>query len=82
MILLMGFKDYDDFDLEFQVTGTEVLRLAELLGAPGTRTNAVAIVTLYPRGLDNADQTRYPIGYTDGGDAHTEEFDLFQQDGR
>lgn len=75
-VLLMGFKDYDDFDLEFHVTGVDLLRIAEVLNVRDCRTNAVAIVTIYPRGLDNDDQARYPIGYTDG-DGTIDQADIF-----
>jgi len=75
MILLLGFRDFEDFDVEYQLTGTDALRVAQLVDCPGCRTNAVAYVTILPRGLDNADQTKYPIGYTEGGDAQSTLFD-------
>jgi len=53
MILLMGFKAYDDFATEYQVSGEDVMRVAQCIRhpAPVTRTNTVCYVTFYHEGL-------------------------------
>lgn len=79
MIILLGFKDYDDFDLEFMATEVDAVRIANLVGAPGTRTNAVAYVTILPRGLDNDDATRYPSGTTGARAGEQTTFDGWDQ---
>jgi len=86
MISLLGFKNYDNEPHEFCLTELDAMRLARLVGMT-TRTNAVAYVTIYPRGIDNGD----PQGYINGADgaipdtsevATGHQRDLFPQDGR
>lgn len=70
-IILLGFRNYDDCDHEYQVTGVELMKVCELLRHPiPPRTNAVGIVTIVHEGLtsesciDKLDSDR-------GGDSQT-----------
>lgn len=54
MILLLGFKNYEDHDCEYQVTGDDLLRLAALIGHAVKVNGHWAHVTFYCEDLDNA----------------------------
>lgn len=64
MIILLGFKTYDEADTEYQVTGSDLLRLAQLLGHSDAGGVVSANVTFYHRGLtdeicnENLQETR------------------------
>jgi len=50
MIILLGFKAFGDFEHEYQLSGDDLLRLAQFLNhplPPGSRTNAVGYVTIH-----------------------------------
>lgn len=51
MILLMGFKAFEDFDTEYQLTETDALRIAQLVGHPGQPS--VVYVTFLHKDLTN-----------------------------
>lgn len=69
MILLLGFKADEDHDCEYQVTGDDVYRIAQLVDHPLARSRGVwCHVTFYCEDLTSAEETNYPPG-TRGGDA-------------
>lgn len=52
MILLLGFKMYDEGDCEYQVTDADARRLAAVCGHPGADKVVWANVTFYHQGVD------------------------------
>lgn len=62
MILLLGFKNFDDHDCEYQVTGDDLLRIAAVIDHPISRKGTWCHVTFYSEDLDNA-----PISGDKGG---------------
>lgn len=52
-ILLLGFKNYDNEPHEWFLDGEDAVRLIRTIPGMTCRRNAVAFVTIYPRGLDN-----------------------------
>lgn len=51
MILLLGFRAFDDFDAEYQVTDLDAKKLANLVGHPGADKVTFANVTFFHEGL-------------------------------
>lgn len=81
MILLLGFKNYDGEPHEFMLTHVDAQRLANELGM-NSRTNAVAYVTIYPRGIDNDGETGYNNGATGAIPDHEADDQITLFDGR
>jgi len=79
MILLLGFKNYDNEPHEFELTELDALRVCKIVGM-NARTNAVAYVTIFPRGIDNEAGQGYINGATGAIPDNTANPDLF--DGR
>lgn len=51
MIILLGFKGYDEHDSEYQVTGEDARHLAAVVGHPGAVKVIWANVTFFHEGL-------------------------------
>jgi len=52
MIILMGFKTFDEQDAEFHLTGPDAVRAASLVGETDLRNPPrLAIVTIFHQGL-------------------------------
>lgn len=52
MIILLGFKNYDEADAEYQLTGADARRLAAVAGHPGAVKVISASVTFFHTPLD------------------------------
>lgn len=53
MIILLGFKNFDEADAEYQVTGQEARHLAAIVGHPGAVKVISANVTFFHEVLDD-----------------------------
>lgn len=81
--LLLGFKDYDDGDIQFLLDGPDALRVVNEVMPSMTSCNSsvTVIVTIFPRGLDNEGSFwDHRAGATTGGDAGTQH--TLELDGR
>lgn len=76
MIILLGFKGYDEHDAEYQVTGAEARSLAALVGHPGAVKVIWANVTFFHEGLDYEGNSR---DYREGADdRRIDQLDILQ----
>lgn len=80
MIMLMGFKAYDEHDAEYNVTGKEAREVAGLLGHPGAQDVVYAHVTFFHPPLDYAGETLRVLRDPADDEGHVQ-LDLIQDPG-
>jgi len=67
MILLLGFKNFDEVDAEYQCTGKDARALAALVGHPGAVKVISANVTFFHEALDDVPEFERVKGEADAG---------------